>query len=277
MAKETIKLIVPYPAGGTSDRIARVLQTHLNTSSDYQFVIDYKVGAGGTIGASHVAAEKNEPLLLLGGQSIVISAVTGNVKYDLENDFTFLSCMTTDTIAIVAKNNNKINRYQDLLELAKTTAVPYGTSGLGTVQSMVSPIVVNRNKNHFEVPYKGAAEVMNALLADTIVWYIDSINLVSPQIDAGNFKLLGVSSKSKKYPDAPTFKELGINIHGFANRQLLMANNVLDKKLRDFIAKRLNEEALTVTLTQMGYDTCINTNNPNALKVEKDIINKILK
>lgn len=274
-AKETIKIVVPYPAGGTSDKIARNIQTHMN-SDEYTFVVENKVGAGGLVGATHAASEKT-PALLVSGQALVSNAVLGNAKYDLDADFVFLSCMITDPIVVVVKADGPIKSFQDLKTLAKTTAVPYGTSGIGTVQTMVSPMIINREPNHIEVPFKGSPEVMNALLSDTIVWYLDILNLVTPLVESGKFKIIASNDKLKKYPGVPTFKELGIETHGFKSRQLFVANSAVDAQLKTYVIKKLNEDGMRNLLAQNGYESCINTNNSSGLKTEKDIIKKLLK
>ena len=274
-AKDTIKIVVPYPAGGTSDKVARHIQNHFG-NDEYNFVVENRPGAGGSVGATYVANEK-VPTLLVSGQALITNSVLGNVKYDLENDFVFLSCMITDPLVIVAKADGQIKKFQDLKDMAKTKPVPYGTSGIGTVQNMLSPIIINRENNHIEVPFKGAPEVMNALLSDTIVWYVDILNLTAPLVDSGKFIMLASSDKLKKYPDVPTFKELGIDIYGFRSRQVFVANSAIDNTLKSYIFKKLNEDGMKQLLQQNGYESCINTNNPNALRIEKDIVKRIIK
>lgn len=274
-AKDTVKIVVPYPAGGTSDKIARHIQTHMN-SDEYNFVVENRVGAGGLVGATYAANEK-APTLLVSGQALVSNAVLGNAKYDLDNDFVFLSCMITDPIVIVVKADGPIKSFQDLKNMAKNSPVPYGTSGIGTVQTMISPFITNREANYIEVPFKGSPEVMNALLSDTIMWYSDILNLVTPLVESGKFRIIAANDKLKKYPNVPTFKELNIDIHAFKSRQLFVANSAIDPSLRAYIVKKLNEESLKNLLSQNGYESCINTSTQNGLKTEKDIIKKLLK
>jgi tripartite-type tricarboxylate transporter receptor subunit TctC len=275
-AKETIKIVVPYTAGGTSDKLARQLQTHL-TNDEYTFVVENKPGAGGALGATLVANEKSEPTLLVSGQALVTNTLLGNAKYDIENDFIFLSCLITDPSVVIVKADSPIKRFQDIRSASATRTIPYGTSGTGTVQSMVSPLIAGGDKNQIEIPFKGAADVMNALLADTIVWYLDSVTLVSPLIDSGKFRILAASQPLKKYPDVPTFKDVGVDIHGFKSRQLFVGNTALSTKLKTYIDKKLNEEQMAQIFTGMGYESCIDTKKPNALKTEKDIIKRLLK
>lgn len=276
LSKETIKIVVPYTAGGTSDRLARQLQTYL-TNDDYNFVVDNKPGAGGSLGASFVANEKNEPMLIVSGQALVTNTLTGAAKYDVETDFIFISCLITDPFVVVTKADGPFKRFSDIRSIAETKPVAYGTSGVGTVQSMISPLIAGDSKNQIEVPFKGAADVRNALLADTINWYLDSVTLVAPLIDDGKFRVVAASQKLKKYPDVPTLQELGINIHGFKSRQLFAANTAVDVKLKKYIDKKLNDDQMGSILTGMGYESCIDTKNVNALKTEKEMIKRLLK
>ena len=275
-AKETIKIVVPYSAGGTSDRLARQLQTYLS-NDEYTFVVENKPGAGGALGATQVANDKTEPTLLVSGQALVTNTLLGNAKYDVETDFVFLSCLITDPIVVVARADSSLKNLQDIKTLAQTKSVAYGTSGAGTVQHMISPIIAGSNNNQVEVPFKGAADVMNALLAGTITWYLDSVTLVSPLVDSGKFRILAASQKLKKYPEVPTFKELNIEIHGFKSRQLFVANTAITPKLKTHIDRKLNDDQMTQIFSSMGYESCVDTKTANSLKIEKDIIKRLLR
>lgn len=273
-AKETVKIIVPYTAGGLSDRIARQLQTYLS-NDDYDFVVENRVGAGGMIGAQSIV-DDNKPMLLVTGQALVSNQVLGNAKYDVEKDFIFLSCLITDTTVVITNSNSDIKKLQDIHNTNKAT-IAYGTSGIGTVQHMVSPIVAGFDKKQIEVPFKGAPEVANALLSGTIDWYVDNLTVVTPMIESGKFRILASSQKLKKYPDVPSFKELNIDIHGFRSKQLFVANNNITPQLKSYIEKRIEEKQFANILESLGYDSCINTKLPAGLKAEKETIRKLLK
>jgi tripartite-type tricarboxylate transporter receptor subunit TctC len=275
-ARETVKIVVPYTAGGVSDKLARQLQSYLS-SDEYDFVVDNKPGAGGSIGATSVANEKHEPMLLVSGQALITNTLLGNAKYDVENDFVFLSCLVTDPIAVLVRADSPIKKFQDIRILSQTKTIPYGTSGIGTVQSIVSPILANGDINQIEIPFKGASDVMNALLSNTIVWYLDSVTLTSPLIDSGKFRMLAASQHLNKYPDVPTFKDIGVDIHGFKSRQLFVANTSISTKLKNYIIVRLNDKQMSQIITNTGYESCIDTEKPNALKAEKDVIKRLLK
>lgn len=274
-AKETVKIVVPYTAGGTSDILARSLAPLLS-NENYNFIVENKPGAGGLVGAELVASEKNEPQLILTGQALVSNVVLGNAKYDLEKDFKHITCVTTVPIGILVKADSPIKTMRDIVEMSKIKSISYGTSGIGTVQSMVSPLIF-KDSNQIEVPFKGAPEVLNALLAGTITWQIDNVLLAGPLVDSGKLRFIGVSTKLKKYPDIPTFKELNIDIHNFAVKQLLASNIAVSSKLRTHIDTVLNSEAVSKMYESIGYDSCINTSQPNYLKTERDIIKRLLK
>lgn len=271
-AKDTIKIVVPYSAGGTSDKVARHIQNYMN-SEEYSFVVENKAGAGGLIGATYVANEKT-PTLLVSGQALVTNYVTGTAKYDLDTDFVYLSCMIADPIVLVVKADGPIKTFKDLLAASNA---PYGTSGPGTIQSIVSPIITSKNSKYIEVTFKGSPDSMNALLSDTITWYVDILNFVSPLVDSGKLKIIASTDKLKKYPEVPTFKELNVDMGSFKSRQLFVANAAIDTKLKSYIVKKLNEDGLKDILHDHGFDTCINTSNPSALKSEKELIKKLLK
>lgn len=271
-AKENIKIVVPYSAGGTSDKVARHIQNYMN-NSEYNFVVDNRPGAGGLVGATYVANEKT-PTLLVSGQALVTNSVLGNAKYDLENDFTYLSCMIADPIVLVVKTDGPIKTFKDLLA---ANNAPYGISGPGTVQSILSPTIVNKDPKYIELTFKGSPETMNALLSDTITWYVDILNFVGPLVDSGKLKIIASTDRLKKYPDVPTFKELNIDIGSFKSKQLFVANSSIDPMLHRYIVKKLNEDGLKEVLRNNGFDHCINTNTSSGLKSEKELIKRLLK
>ena len=274
-AKEQIKIIVPYTAGGLSDKLARQLQTYL-VNDEYDFVVENRVGAGGLIGTQSIVDEKSKPLLLVSGQAIVSNYVLGNAKYDVDKDFTFLSCLITDTTVLVSNSAGDIKEFQDLYSSSKLS-VAYGTSGIGTVQHMLSPIIAGKDKKQIEIPFKGAPEVANALLAGTIDWYVDNLTIVSPLIDSGKFRILASNQKLKKYPNVPTFKELNIDIHGFKSKQLFVANNNITPQLKAYIEKKLVDKQFTNLLESAGYESCVNSKPASSLATEKELIKKLLK
>lgn len=272
-AKETVKIIVPYTAGGLSDRLARQLQTYL-TNDDYEFVVENRPGAGGLIGTQSIVDEKNKPMLLVSGQALVSNSILGHAKYDINNDFVFFSCLVSDTTVVVSNSNSDIKNFNDIRTVSST--VPYGTSGIGTVQHMVSPIVAGGDKKQVEITFKGTPEVMNALLSGTIMWYVDNLTIVAPMIDSGKFRILAASQKLKKYPDVPSFRELGINIHGFRSKQLFVANNNITPQMKSYIDRKLEDKKLAELLESLGYESCINTKG-SGLKAEKELIEKLLR
>lgn len=274
-AKEQIKIIVPYTAGGLSDKLARQLQSYL-VNDDYDFVVENRVGAGGLIGTQSIVDEKSKPLLLVSGQALVSNYVLGNAKYDIDRDFTFLSCLITDTSVVITNSESSIKTFQDLYSNNKLN-VAYGTSGIGTVQHMLSPIIAGKDKKQIEIPFKGAPEVATALLAGTIDWYVDNLTIVSPLIDSGKFRILASNQKLKKYPNVPTFRELNIDTHGFKSKQLFVANNNITPQLKAYIHKKLGDKQFTNLLESIGYESCIDLKVPTSLDTEKDLIKKLLK
>lgn len=273
-ANEVVKIVVPYTAGGLSDRLARHLQLKLS-GPEYTFVVENRPGAGGLIGAQSIVDDKNKPILMITGQALVSNSVLGNAKYDLEKDFVFLSCLVTDTTVVVSKFDGPIKRIQDI----QTTTIPisYGTSGIGTAQQMISPIVAGNNKNQIPISFKGAPEVMNALLSDTISWYVDNLSIVAPLIDSDKFRILATSQKLKKYPDVPSFKELNINIHDFRSKQLFVANSNINPQLKSYLDRKLEDKQTIESLESLGYDSCINTKKTDGLRTERLIIERLLK
>lgn len=211
-------IILPFPAGGPSDTLARGLAAHLQQALGQAVVVENRAGATGTIGsASAMRAPADGYTLLIGSTSSHITAPAAMTRrpYDAENDFTPISILVRYPFFLVAGPHVKANSVQELLTQAraKPGGMNYGSIGIGAGNHLVGEYF-KKETGIFAVhiPYRGAAATTAALLGAEIDFVFDSIFSIGGQVSSGRVKGLAISSatRSKLFPNVPTLQEAGV-------------------------------------------------------------------
>jgi tripartite-type tricarboxylate transporter receptor subunit TctC len=195
----TIKLVVPYGPGGGNDTVARVLQKHLTESNTGVYVVENRPGAGGVIGTTHVV--KSPP----DGRTLLIHEITGLVfstheqatpPYDWQNDLVPVAYLGTSLPIILAVNSQSgIKSVKELVDLARTRPVSYGTPGAGTGQHIFGAMLGEITRTQMtHIPYKSQAAVTQDLLGGQIDFVFSTQQLVMPHIKSGKLTALGIVS-----------------------------------------------------------------------------------
>jgi tripartite-type tricarboxylate transporter receptor subunit TctC len=225
-----IRLVVPFPAGGATDNIARPLQNELQTANKWNVVIDNKPGAGGNIGAEIVA--KSAPdgytwlMASVGTHGINLPLYTqggGKLPFDPIKDFTPITLVAelpnvlVLNIDFAAKNN--INSVNDLIAYAKKNPgrVNMASSGNGTSIHMAGELFKSMTKTYMvHLPYRGSPPAVTDLLAGNVDIMFDNLPSSINYIRAGRLKALAVTSakRSPSFPDLPTIAEAA-NLPGY--------------------------------------------------------------
>ncbi len=214
-----LRLVVPFPAGGPTDIVARPLAQLLSQSLGQQVVVDNRGGAGGSIGADSVA--KSAPdgyTLLLGtvGTHAINPSLYRKLPYDATRDFTPLGLVALAPMAIVV---NPATPYRNLAELiAAARSAPgtlnFGSAGNGTPGHLTGEMfakAIGAELKH--VPYKGSAPGLTDLLGGQIPLMFDPVQSVLQHVRGGKLRALAVSSlaRSAVMPDVPTLNESGLS------------------------------------------------------------------
>jgi tripartite-type tricarboxylate transporter receptor subunit TctC len=212
-----VRLVSPFPAGGGTDAFARPLAAQLSQQLGQQFVVDNRAGAGGTIGADHVAKSAPDGYTFLVGavhHTIAVS-VYSKLPYDLERDLTPVTMVAMVPNVIVLFPKVPINSVKELIEYAKANPnkLNFGSAGNGTSHQLAAELFKVKTgiqMNH--VPYKGAAPAMQDLLAGQVDLVFDGMGSSAPQIRGGRLKALAVTTttRSPAFPDLPTVQEAGV-------------------------------------------------------------------
>lgn len=212
-----IRLVVPFPAGGPTDIVARPLALLLGEALKQQVVVENRGGAGGAIGAEVVTnALPDGYTLLMGtvGTHAINASLYRKLAYDPLKGFTPIALVAAGPVALVAHSSVQPDDIPALVALAKTQALHYGTAGNGSPGHLTGEMFRAATGAVLQhVPYRGSAPALTDLLAGQIELMFDPLQSVLPHIQAGALKVLGVSSASRSAvaPNAPTFAEAGLD------------------------------------------------------------------
>ncbi len=216
---KTIKLVIPFPAGGATDILGRTLALKLSTALGQQVIVENKPGAGGTIGADSVAKATPDGYTILMATSSTHSiapAINPKMAYDALNDFAPIAHFANAPSVMIVGNSFPAKSVQEAVTLFKTNPGKYnfGSSGIGTYPHLVAELFKWRAGGLFvvHIPYRGTGLVITDLVAGQIGYLMDSIVSAQPHIKDGKVRPLAVSGKarSKSLPNVPTFTEAGV-------------------------------------------------------------------
>src|SRR5581483_12300049 len=212
-----VRIVVPFPPGGTSDILARTIGARLQEPLGQPVVIENRPGAGGNIAADAVA--KSAPdgyTLLMGTSSLAISkSLYKKLNYDLLTDFSPITQAVNYTNLLVVHPSTGFNSVADLLAAAraKPGTLVYGTAGNGTPPHMTGELFkAYTGVDITHVPYKGRAPALADLIAGQIPIMFDNVPPLLPHVRSGRIKAIAVTSLARiaVLPDVPTLHELGL-------------------------------------------------------------------
>lgn len=212
-----VKIVVPFPPGGTTDILARVLANELTKKWGQTVLVENKPGASGTIFSeqlTHMPAD-GYTLMVTATHHVINPSLYKNLKYNTRTDFTPISLVAGVPNVLVVNPAFPVNNVQELIVYAKANPgkVMFGSSGTGGANHLSGELFKAMAKIDMQhVPYKGAAPALNDLLGNQISVMFDSIPGVLSHIKAGKLRALGVTSlaRSSALPNVPTISESGL-------------------------------------------------------------------
>ena len=212
-----LKIVVPFPAGGTTDVLARAVATKLAAAIGQPVIVDNKPGAGATLGAAQVAkASPDGHILLMGAvHHTVATHVYKNLSYNFEKDFAPITTVALVPNVLTVSAKSPFNTVKDLVAAAKANPekLSYGSNGNGTAQHMIgTQFQLETGTRLLHVPYKGSAPLTTDLLGGQVDLSFDTITPVLPFIKDGKLKALAVTTakRSSTLPNIPTLQEAGV-------------------------------------------------------------------
>lgn len=212
-----VNLVVPFPAGGTTDVLARTLGQELAKSLGQPVVVENRPGAGATVGADYVAKAKPDGYTLLMGavHHTIATSVYPKLGYDFQKDLAPVTTVAMVPNVLVVNPQVPAKTVAELLSLSKAEPgkYTYGSNGTGTGQHLIGAQFENMGQVQLlHVPYKGSGPLTTDLLGGQIAMSFDTVTPVLPHIKAGKLRALAVTTakRSIALPDVPTLDEAGL-------------------------------------------------------------------
>jgi tripartite-type tricarboxylate transporter receptor subunit TctC len=210
-----ITIIVPYPAGGPSDVLTRVLAERMKAALGQTVIIENVTGAGGSIGVGRVARSAPDGYTLAIGhnQTHVINAASMNLPYDVVKDFEPISLIADTPQWLISRKTLPANNVKDLIAWLKANKATAGAVGVGGPTDLSALSFQKETSTTFQfVPYRGGAPLLQDLVAGQIdIAFGQAANYLGP-VRGGQLKAFAVLSKQRWWaaPDVPTMDEAGV-------------------------------------------------------------------
>jgi tripartite-type tricarboxylate transporter receptor subunit TctC len=210
-------VVVPFPAGGGTDVIAREVTQKVTATTGWTFVIENKAGAGGNIGVDAAVKSPADGYTIVLGQTsnLAINATLyDKMPYDSQKDLAPIVLVANAPLVVVTSSASTFKTLGDVLKAAKAKpgAVNYATSGNGTVAHLTMELFQNAAATKLQhVPYKGAAQAMTDVVSGNVELYTSSVPTLLGQIKQGKLRALAVTSANRvdDLPEVPTINESG--------------------------------------------------------------------
>ena len=256
-----VRLVVPFLAGGNTDRITRALADSLTKTFNQQFIVDNRPGAGGAIGAEAVAKSPPDGLtLLVCAVGFVITPHLQKVGYDPFKEFIPISNIASNSSVLTVNTNVPVKNLRDFIDYAKGNPgkITYGSAGNGSFSHITTELFAMRaGLKLTHVPYKGGPQATADLVSGQLNAYFGNAPDVVPHSKTGRVLLIAVSSarRDKALPDLPAISE---SYAGFAavgwNAMLAPVGTTREivDRLSAEVQKAVRDPAMIIRLEQMA-------------------------
>ena len=213
-----IKIIIGFPAGGPLDAHIRLLTDRLQSAVGQPIVIDYKAGAGGSVGAQFVAQSPADGYTLLlanTGTMVINPAVYSQLPYDTLKDFQAVARTAQQPLALIVNNDVPVKTLKEFIDYAKRNPgkINYGSAGNGGISHLVPEMLKQETKTFMvHIPYRGSAPAFMDLMAGQVQFMAESIPQAANYAKQGKLRALAVTSSRRNpaLPDIPTVMETGV-------------------------------------------------------------------
>jgi tripartite-type tricarboxylate transporter receptor subunit TctC len=217
-----VRVIVPYPPGGPTDIVARLVGQRLQDRTKQSFVIDNRAGAGGNLGAEAAAkGPADGTVLLLGTTAHAINpSLFPNLGYDIRKDFAPIALLTSMPLVLVVPASSPAATVADVIAMARARngGLPYASSGNGQSTHLAAELFATMAGSPMtHVPYKGSAPALTDLAGGQVALMFDTMLSAMPQVKAGRLKAIAVTSSQRapSAPDLPTVAEAAPGMAGY--------------------------------------------------------------
>jgi tripartite-type tricarboxylate transporter receptor subunit TctC len=261
-----VTLIVPFPAGGPSDVVARIVGEHMGRSLGRAIIVENVVGAGGTVGTLRAArATPDGHTIVLGHMGTHATAVGlyPDLAYKPANDFEAVGMIAGFAVAVVARKDFPANNLNEFMAYAKVNQSKLNNAHAG-LSSVAYAACLQFNAllgiKPALIPFQGAAPFTNALLGGQVDYVCDQVLNSAPHVKAGGIKAYAVASPERNaaLPDVPTTTEAGLPDFQFSAWNALFAPKGTSKpivdKLNAALTRALDDNQVRRRLSEIGAD-----------------------
>ncbi|MEI6304135.1 MAG: tripartite tricarboxylate transporter substrate binding protein [Betaproteobacteria bacterium] len=280
---KTVRIVVPYPPGGTVDVVARVVAQRLTEQMGQQFIVENRAGANGTVGSDFVAKAAPDGYTLLVQASIFAAnpLFLPNVPYDVQKDFTPVSNIGSVPLLVTAHPGVPAKNLREFIALVKADVKKYSfaTSGLGSAGHLSEETIKRQAgiPDLLIVPYKGAGPAITDTVGGQVSALIDPLPSSYPQVKAGKLTALAVTSARRVsfMPDVPTVAESGLPGFEMVSWYGLWGPAGLPREISSRlvieVGKAVRSQLATDRLGEQGFDPVGSTSEQFAAYIRDEI------
>jgi tripartite-type tricarboxylate transporter receptor subunit TctC len=278
----TVKIVVPYPPGGTNDTVARLLAQRLSDKLGQPFIVENRAGASGNIGADAVARAPADgyTLLVVTMGHTIHPSLYKNLRYDIRKDLAPVTSLTTGPALLMVNPNIGVNNLKDLIARAKADpgGLNFASAGNGSSTHLGTEYLSEEaGIKMTHIPFNGSAPAMMDVIAGNTQVVMDMMFSASPQVQSGKLKAIAQTGlkRSPAMPDVPTVAESGLP--GFEvsvwNGLMAPAGTPADviAKLNTEIKQVIESPDFKQRLATQGYEPIWSTPEQFGQRISSDI------
>lgn len=258
-----VKLVSPYPPGGTTDILARLIQPGLTKELGVPVIVENKAGASSNIGTEFVASSAPDGCTLLLGNNtgIAINRNLYKLRVDPVQGLAPVGAVASVPLVFYVNSAVPASNFNQLIEHVKKNPgkLSYASGGSGSPQHLMGELLkLEKGLHVVHIPYKGQGPAMQDVVAGQVEMAFETVSVIAPQLASGRIRALATTSASrtKALPDLPTMKELGMPDFVTENWYGVFAQAktppVLVQRLNTALNKVLDSKDVQATLTKLG-------------------------
>jgi len=277
-----VRVVVPFPPGGTTDVIGRIIAEYLSGELAQPFYIDNRGGAGGTLGADVVAKAKPDGYTLLVFHSGLTygPALFKRLNYDVLGDFTPISLLGIAPSVLVITPSLPYDSVADLIEAAKRKPgeINYGSAGVGSSGHLAVELfssITGAKVTH--VPFRGGGPSVMAVIGGQVQFMIETAGSIMQQIQSGTLRALAVTTEERlpELPNVPTMREAGLSDYVYSTWYGLLGPTAMDpavvETLNKACAQVIAKAEVKAKLANAGIDAVASTSTQFANIIRDDL------
>ncbi len=278
---QTVKIVSPYPAGGTTDILARLISPGLSKGLGVPVIVDNKAGASSNIGTeSVVRAQPDGCTALLGNNTgIVINRNLFKLRYEPTRDLTAVGLVASTPLLLYVNAKLPVKNVGELVELLKRNPgkYNYASGGSGSPQHLLGEMIkLQKGVDMVHVPYRGQGPALQDVLGGTVSIAFETVTALTPQLNSDRIRVLAITSPKRdpKLPDVPTMNESGFENFAFENWYGLFVPAKTPAPLVDRLSqelqKTLKSAEVSSKLNELGSRDVAGTSEQAARFITKE-------